>query len=358
VSIKRFTAQGFRCLGTIEFEPDRDYTLIYGANASGKTSLLEALAYLGRGKSFRGAPPTNLIQHGQQEFVLFGQIESGGREVRVGVRNSRAGLEVRVDGDSSGGAASLAAALPLQVIDPDVHNLVSGGPDERRRFLDWLAFHVEPEYLALWRQFRRALKQRNAALKGGGGRDALAAWDTEFCRLGERVDVVRREVLAASLETLQQHGSGLLGAEVDFRYASGWAKDTSLKQALYDHFDRDCALGTTQVGPHRADLRLVYDERQARRLVSRGQQKLLASAMILAATEIAQTALERPLLLLLDDPAAELDRDSLGRLMGQVAALGSQVIATSLERDESLFPAAPRVFHVEQGELRAAVARG
>lgn len=358
MSIKRFTAQGFRCLGTIEFEPDRDYTLIYGANASGKTSLLEALAYLGRGKSFRGAPPTNLIQHGQQEFVLFGQVESGGREVRVGVRNSRAGLEVKVDGDSSGGAASLAAALPLQVIDPDVHNLVSGGPDERRRFLDWLAFHVEPEYLALWRQFRRALKQRNAALKGGGGRDSLAAWDTEFCRLGARVDVVRREVLAASLQTLQQHGSGLLGADIDFRYASGWAKDTSLKQALDDHFDRDCALGTTQVGPHRADLRLVYDERQARRLVSRGQQKLLASAMILAATEIAQTALERPLLLLLDDPAAELDRDSLGRLMGQVAALGSQVIATSLERDESLFPAAPRVFHVEHGELRAAVSRG
>ena len=358
MAIRRFTAQGFRCLRNVEFEPDPGYTLIHGANASGKTSLLEALAYLGRGKSFRGAPPTNLIQHGEQEFILFGQLETGGRQVRIGVRNSRSGLEVKVDGDTSGGAAALAAALPLQVIDPDVHNLVSGGPDERRRFLDWLAFHVEPEYLALWRQFRRALKQRNAALKGGGGRDALAAWDTEFCRLGERVDVVRREVLAASLETLQQHGSGLLGAEVDFRYATGWAKDTSLKQALDDHFDRDCALGTTQVGPHRADLRLVYGERQARRLVSRGQQKLLASAMILAATEIAQTALERPLLLLLDDPAAELDRDSLGRLMGQVAALGSQVIATSLERDESLFPAAPRVFHVEQGELRAAVARG
>ena len=82
---------------------------------------------------------------------------------------------MRVDGENSGGAAALAAALPLQVIDPDVHNLVSGGPDERRRFLDWLAFHVEPEYLALWRQFRRALKQRNAALKAGGAREALQA---------------------------------------------------------------------------------------------------------------------------------------------------------------------------------------
>jgi recombinational DNA repair ATPase RecF len=74
--------------------------------------------------------------------------------------------------------------------------------------------------------------------------------------------------------------------------------------------------------------------------------------MILAATEIAQVVLERPLLLLLDDPAAELDRDSLGRLMRRVAGLGSQVIATSLERDESLFPAAPRVFHVEHGALQ------
>jgi DNA replication and repair protein RecF len=321
VSIKRFTAQGFRCLGNIELEPDPDYTLIHGANASGKTSLLEAFAYLGRGKSFRGAPTTNLIQHGEHEFVLFGQVEAAGRLVSVGVRNSRGGLEVRVDGDSSGGAAALAAALPLQVIDPDVHNLVSGGPDERRRFLDWLAFHVEPGYLALWRQFRRALKQRNAALKGGGNRGALSAWDREFCELGGRVDTARQAVLAAALETLREHGSALLGADIDFRYASGWSRDRSLKEAL----------------------------------VSRGQQKLLASAMILAATEIAQTALERPLLLLLDDPAAELDRVSLGRLMDRVAGLGSQVIATSLERDESLFPAAPRVFHVEQGELRAAV---
>ena len=89
--------------------------------------------------------------------------------------------------------------------------------------------------------------------------------------------------------------------------------------ALEDGLERDLQLGSTQAGPHRADLRLSYDERQARKLVSRGQQKLLASAMILAATETAQTALERPLLLLLDDPAAELDADSLARLMARLS---------------------------------------
>lgn len=349
--IQRFTAQNFRCLGSIEFEPGPAYTLICGPNASGKTSLLEALAYLGRGKSFRGGQTSNLIRHGEQDFVLFGQVEAAGRVTNLGVRNSREGLEVRVDGENQSGAAALAAALPLQVIDPDVHNLVSGGPDERRRFLDWVAFHVEPDYLDLWRRFRRALKQRNAALKGGSSRGGLGAWDLEFVELGGRVDAARRRVLEVSLPALRAQGNKLLGSDVNFQYTSGWSADKALKEALVDNLERDLGLGSTQAGPHRADLRLLYDERQARRLVSRGEQKLLASAMILAAAETAQKAIGRPLLLLLDDPAAELDQDSLGRLMARVEGLGSQVIATSLEVDALEFPQAPVVFHVEHGVL-------
>jgi DNA replication and repair protein RecF len=112
--------------------------------------------------------------------------------------------------------------------------------------------------------------------------------------------------------------------------------------------------GATQHGPHRADLKISYDERQARKLVSRGQQKLLASAMILAATETAQAALERPLLLLLDDPAAELDADSLARLLEAVSGLGCQVIATSLEKGALSVPPGTAMFHVEQGVLSPA----
>jgi DNA replication and repair protein RecF len=351
VPIQRFTAQNFRCLGRIEFEPGPAYTLICGPNASGKTSLLEAVAYLGRGKSFRGGQTSNLIRHGEQDFVLFGEVEAEGRISKLGVRNSRDGLEVRVDGENQSGAAALAAALPLQVIDPDVHNLVSGGPDERRRFLDWVAFHVEPDYLDLWRRFCRALKQRNAALKDGTSRSGLGAWDLEFVGLGERVDAARRRVLETSLPSLRGQGNALLGSDMDFQYASGWSADKTLKEALTDSLERDLGRGSTQAGPHRADLRLLYDERQARRLVSRGQQKLLASAMILAAAETAQQAIGRPLLLLLDDPAAELDQDSLGRLMGRVEALGSQVIATSLEVGALEFPQTPVLFHVEHGVL-------
>ena len=190
--LNNFTCTDFRCLQTAVLEFDPRYNLIVGPNASGKTSVLEAIAYLGRGRSFRGAPPQNLIRRGAGEFVLFGEAETGVREATIGVRNSREGLEIHIDGDKIQGAAGLAEILPLQVVDPDVHNLVAGGPEERRRYLDWIAFHVEHGYLEHWRRFRRALKQRNAALKETISRDALAGWDRKLAETGLEVDEARR----------------------------------------------------------------------------------------------------------------------------------------------------------------------
>lgn len=349
--IGRFTAQNFRCLAAVELAAEPRFNLVSGANASGKTSLLEAIAYLGRGKSFRGAPLTSLIRHGEKEFVVFGEVDDSGRVSKVGVRNSSDGLEIRVDGDKKGGAASLAAVLPLQIIDPEVHNLVSGGPEQRRRFLDWIAFHVEPGYLDAWRRFRRTLKQRNAALRAGASAATIRGWNAEFTDQSAVVDAARNGALDVAVGTLIERAETLLGHKMGFEYQSGWNREKALADVLEESFERELKLGATQAGPHRADLRLIYDERQAKRLVSRGQQKLLASAMILGATETAQTALEKPLLLLLDDPAAELDGESLGRLMEQVVDLGAQIIATSLDPDVLKFPEPPARFHVEQGKL-------
>ncbi len=347
--IHRFKVSDFRCIESADVTLSPDFNLVCGANASGKTSFLEALAYLGRGKSFRGASTSNLIRHGLAEFVLFGETENNGRPQKIGVRNSREGLEVRVDGSGEGGAAALAEALPLQVIDPEIHNLVAGGPELRRRFLDWIAFHVEHDHLQAWRRFRRALKQRNAALKANSPAAAIRSWNAEFVELASLLDESRRRVLEIALDGLVEYGVALLGTELGFEYAQGWNREKSLEQALEEGIERDRQQGATQHGPHRADLKISYDERQARKLVSRGQQKLLASAMILAATETAQAALERPLLLLLDDPAAELDADSLGRLLEAVKGLGCQVVATSLTEAALDTPPGTRVFHVEQG---------
>ncbi len=351
--IRLFRVSNFRCLEKVEIEFGPRFNLVHGDNASGKTSLLEALAYLGRGKSFRGATTSNLVRHGNAEFVLYGEIGETGGGHRLGVRNSKDGLEVRVDGEAASGAAPLAQALPLQVIDPEVHNLIAGGPELRRRYLDWIAFHVEHDHLECWRRFRRALKQRNAALKAKASIATIQSWDTEFLQQAMLLTDSRKRALDVTQDSLREHGETLLETELTFDYRQGWSTDRALKEALVDGLERDLQLGSSQHGPHRADIKISYDEKQARKLVSRGQQKLLASAMILAATEIALTALEQPLLLLLDDPAAELDSSSIERLMLAVAQLGCQVVATSLESNELLFPEAPRMFHVEQGRIEA-----
>lgn len=349
--IRRFKASNFRCIESADLSFSPGFNLIYGENASGKTSLLEALAYLGRGKSFRGASTSDLLRHGEQEFVLFGESEGRSGTHRIGVRNSREGLEVRVDGSGEGGAGALAAALPLQLIDPEVHNLVAGGPEMRRRFLDWIAFHVEHDHLETWRRFRRALRQRNAALKARAGIAAMRSWNAEFVDVSQRLDASRRRALDIALETLEEYGLALLGTEIGFEYQQGWNREKSLEAVLEEGAERERQQGSTQYGPHRADVKIQYDERQARKLVSRGQQKLLASAMVLAATETAQSALERPLLLLLDDPAAELDGNALQRLMDAIAGLGCQVVATSLQRGSLDVPEGAAVFHVEHGVL-------
>jgi DNA replication and repair protein RecF len=322
VPIQQFSAKDFRCLASIELDADPQYNLIFGDNASGKTSVLESIAYLGRGKSFRGASTGNLIRHGEKEFVLFGRVGDGGRESKVGVRNSAEGLEVRIDGQSDGGAAALAETLPLQIIDPNVHDLVAGAPDERRRYLDWMAFHVEHDYLSVWRRFRRALKQRNAALKSGAPAKAIKGWNAEFVELAQQLDAVRRTVLEVATDALEEAGEDLLGGPVRFEYRAGWNEEKGLLEQLEAGIERDAQQGSTQAGPHRADLKLVYDE-----------------------------ALERPLLLLIDDPAAELDDDSLGRLMRRVAALSCQVIATSLTQSPEIFGRDAAVFHVKHGAL-------
>jgi len=352
LSLRHFTAANFRCLTSVTLEADARYNLIHGQNASGKTSILEAIAYLGRGKSFRGAGPQDLITHGESEFLLLGKVETEARMATVGVRNSKEGLEVKIDGDRETSAAALVELLPLQVIDPEVHNLVAGGPEQRRRYLDWIAFHVEQTYRDHWRRFRRALKQRNAALREGAGKSSVAAWDREFLDAAAEVDQIRRQVLESALELLEDSGAALLGSSVGFEYQQGWAAGQTLQESLAAGWERDRQAGTTHSGPQRAELRLIYDERQAKRLVSRGQQKLLACTMILAATEVVQTALERPLLLLLDDPAAELDEEALARLLDGVFRLGSQIIATALEPNVLRFPEQPAVFHVEHGGLR------
>jgi DNA replication and repair protein RecF len=243
---------------------------------------------------------------------------------------------------------SLSASLPVQAIDPEIHKLIDQGPERRRRWLDWLVFHVEPTFAASWAKFQRALKQRNAALKSGAD---PAVWDGAMVEHGDAITTAR----AATLKRISPYLEALLARfpslDVTTSFHAGWAHDVSLTSALQTYAQRDRERATSTVGPHRADVVLRHRGRSARETLSRGQQKLTAIAMVLAQLKLLKGELGTRATLLLDDPAAELDEHNLSKVFEELATLECQMIATSLSPEIALFQAPNAVFHVEHGDV-------
>jgi DNA replication and repair protein RecF len=314
--------------------------------------MLEALFVLGRGRSFRTRRLERLIRHGCDEFMVVGTVDSGVGPVTLGVRGRGGGIEARLSGRPATSVGELAALFAPQIIDPEIHKLLEEGPARRRRFLDWGVFHVERGFMEAWRRFHRALKQRNAALKQGLPDGDVALWDEELVSAGELLSAQRERYSTGLASTIGGIGSELLGSEVTIGFAGGWESGVSYATALDKSRERDRRFRATQVGPHRADIQVKIAGLTAKDHVSRGQQKLLAAALVLAQLTMQESDVGAATALLLDDPAAELDADSLGRLMRVVSRLRSQIVVTSLRPEVPGLPTAGRVFHVEHGRIR------
>jgi DNA replication and repair protein RecF len=341
-----------RCLSEVELvlHPRRNY--IFGPNGAGKTSLLEGVFVLGRGRSFRTRQMRRLVQHGSDAFAVFGEVLSEGTTRRLGVAYRAGRLEKKIDAQPAAGMAQLAELLPVHAIDPSMHALVEGGPSERRRFLDWGVFHVEPQYLATWKRYRRVLSQRNAALKRGASDAELRPWSMALVEAGGEVDVSRSRYLARLAPYVSAFGQRLLDRPLTLDYRRGWGPDQGLEAALATAEAHDRQNGSTEAGPHRADVVLRLDERRVQDEASRGQQKLTAAALILA--QVAVESADRPLrsVLVVDDPAAELDARSLQRLLAAMAELPAQLIFTALTPEHLAPEPGNPVFHVERGGVR------
>jgi DNA replication and repair protein RecF len=352
VSLSRVQVTDFRCLRSVELDLDPHFTLISGPNASGKTSLLEALYVLGRGRSFRTRRLEHLIRHGEERFVVFGEVTTTSRSrIPLGVEGTVAGIRARVDGDKPSTLAELALLLPVQIIDPEVHRLIEEGPSRRRRFLDWGVFHVEPTFVGHWQRYQQTLKQRNAALKSRQPRTVITAWDVELARSGEALTAARTSYVALLHERALVIGRNLLGMEVALSYRAGWPKELTLTEALIQSFNHDLEVGATQVGPHRAELSIRLDAAGVKDKISRGQQKLLAAALLIAQLNLfPENAAVRPTLLL-DDPAAELDDARLAGLIVEVASQHVQLVVTTLHSEFAAFGAPGRRINVSGGQI-------
>jgi DNA replication and repair protein RecF len=186
-------------------------------------------------------------------------------------------------------------------------------------------------------------------LRAGAGE--ISAWDQELVRNGVAITEARQRALQKLIPCLEQTFERFGGLGVAVGFTTGWLAGTAFEEALRTHAERDRTRGTTTVGPHRADVTLRRSQRVARETLSRGQQKLTAVAMIISQLRVLQDELNLRAVLLLDDPAAELDDKNLHRLFEELAALRCQMIATSLTQETALFQAPKATFHVEQGRV-------
>lgn len=345
--------ENLRNLESLAFEPHPRLNVLYGDNGAGKTSILEAISVLSRGRSFRTPHASELTGPHEDTFRVFARAsDSNEKEHRLGLERSSEHWRGRIDGEDVRQLSQLSKMLPLVVLEPDSHLLVSGPPDTRRRFIDWGMFHVEHAFLKEWRAYSRALKQRNAALRAQQV-EVLDGLDAVLSQHGARLDEMRK----AHVEALSSRIVGALEAlkarvqGIELTYAPGWRGDTYL-EALSARRSRDLEQGNTGVGPHRADLVITHETTAARAVLSRGEQKALAAAMLLTQGGLIKENGQQPMFLL-DDLASEFDQDHFEVVLEHVLSLGGQAWLTGTERPE--IEVAHRVFHVKQGAVQELV---
>lgn len=345
----------FRNIAAAELDFSPQLNLITGQNGSGKTSLLEALFFLGRAQSFRTTHTANLIREGADSLLVAGRLKDlTGAEVPVGIERDKASARVRMAGRPVRHLSELVGHFPFQLLNPDSHQLLEGGPRHRRRFLDWGVFHVEPGFFATWQRYSRTLRQRNAALRAGAPTQQIQLWDPELSAATELLDSQRQRYLEKLIPVLGDY-LGLLTdtPSIEWEYRPGWSRKQSYSEALNGSLEGDRRQGFTRVGPHRADLLPTLDSYPAQERVSRGQQKQIVVALMLAQAQVYRQQQGKACLFLIDDLASELDSAHRDRVLGQLYKLQAQVFLTAIDGaviDTGIWPEHQQ-FHVEHGGI-------
>ncbi|GLP97675.1 DNA replication/repair protein RecF [Paraferrimonas sedimenticola] len=354
MSLRQLSLHNFRNFDSARLALADGLNLIYGDNGSGKTSLLEALYFLGMGRSFRSHLSQRMIRNDTSQTTVFAEVRQGDTIHKVGIARDRAGeTQIRIDGAKAAKLSEMAESLPIQVITPESFSLLFEGPKARRQFIDWGVFHSHPQFHAMWVASRRAIRQRNVLLKRRASAAELSIWDKELVRFGEQVSALRNAYVASLNDVLKGIINQFLPRlDVRVSFYQGWDKTKSLESVLSDSYQRDIELGYTVTGPHKADLRLKVGTLPAQDALSRGQLKLLVCALRIAQGRLLTQQTGKNSIYLVDDLPSELDKQHRRLLLSQLHETGAQLLVTAIEPQaiiDSLDAPPAKVFHVKRG---------
>lgn len=328
------------------------FNLLTGDNGAGKTSVLEAIHFLGSARSFRTPNVTDLIAQGASCATVRATVRDDLVTHSLGIERCRNHLRMRRDQSDVARVSAFVEHVPVLALHPHSDELIVGAPDVRRKFLDRAAFYLYPDFFTLYGQFARVLKQRNAALRH---RESTEPWDALFVQYSARMTKKRQETVAH----LRRVAPGVLAhlndrLDVDFDYAPGVKSNEDLSEALVRLRSREYELGTTLSGPHRGDLRFFLAGQPAKSTASRGQIKLMTTLMSLSVSLLWQGLRQKSAVLLFDDLFSEFDRHHVDTLLSYLATLDQQCVfsATPLNRLDFDFDAR---FTVQGGQMASVV---
>lgn len=355
MKFERLRIEHLRCLDEVELHPGPGLNFFVGANGAGKTSVLEAACLLSYARSFRSGSKDALLQRGEKQLSIYGEIHHGQQTHRLGLGRESGRWSARVDGATVERLSGLIRHCAVVCFEPGSHALIAGAAEERRRFLDWGVFHVEHAFLGTWQRYRRALKQRNALLRGASmpSDNLLTPWEREMDQCAQHIEGERQrylQTLEGELKALCRLILPELGAFF-LDYRPGWNVSQSLAQALQQNREKDRSRGHTTVGIHRADWRPRFEQAPHREHFSRGQEKLCAMACVLAQARVfARQNGEWPVVCL-DDLASELDVLHQEAVVGLLKDVDAQVLITGTEVPNVILEQETRMFHVEHGRI-------
>lgn len=353
MSLARLKVKGLRNLRTLDLAPGPGLNVVLGENASGKSSLLEAIHLLSCGKSFRTHQLAHVVQRGMHDMLLSAEVfseVSGVSTLGMEYDADRGGLRIKAGGRPVHKLSELAPYLPVVTIHQESPRVFTHGPDFRRSFLDWGVFHVEPLFVPAWQRYRRALRQRNTLLQRSLPRPEV--WDRELVESGLQIDACRRQYLRRFTPIFIELLPILrVDAAIGIEYRSGWDAGRELLEQLEKGLEGDKRLGYTRIGPHRADIEFMIQGTLVRERLSRGQMKVLVHALYLAQARALAEITGRHALIMMDDLAAELDGQHIDQLVGRVNALGFQSIITTSDPGfrHHVRDLPHKMFHVEHG---------
>jgi DNA replication and repair protein RecF len=353
--LKQLQIKDFRNLQDTQLTPTNGVNLIVGDNASGKTSILEAIYYLSHVRSFRTQYVTDLIFRQSSYLQLVANIETNdGNTIPFGIRRSRNKSEIRVNKKPVLRVSDIAAQFPVLAIHPDSYKLITGSPAQRRQYIDWGVFHVEHGFFQAWKRFKKALSQRNAALKTKQKYDVCQLWNPEICASANHIDLLRSQYFQKLTPYLNDlTGKFFTEDTVTIEYKRGWPLDKELSDLLEINLQKERLKGYTYYGPHRAEVLIKVNGQSAQTCISRGQQKTLVALMRLAQAMQFSLVTDKSCVLLYDDLAAELDSSHRNMILSVLSSMDIQLFLTAIEQDQINLSdwSDSKLFHVEHGVI-------